>query len=161
MEYTLKNILFATDLGPHGPEIFKHAAGLAQQFGAKIYLIHVAEPLSEYAQSLVDTYVPDHVLESLRKEGYEKALSEMHRRLEAFCKDKLLAGTEQLIADMRVAEGFPAQVILEEAKRIGADIIVLGSHGQSALSEMLLGSVAHRVIMKSTLPVLLVPIKRG
>ena len=161
MEYAIKTILYAADLGPYGPEIFKHAAGLAQQFGAKIHIVHVVEPLTEYAQSLIDTYVPDHVLESLRKEGHEQAMQEMHRRLETFCKEKLHAGAETLIADMRIVEGFAAQSILQEAKRVSANLIVMGAHGRSALGELLMGSVAHKVILKSTLPVLLVPIKEG
>jgi nucleotide-binding universal stress UspA family protein len=159
MEYTINAILYAADLSPHGPEVFKHAAGLAQQFGAKIHVIHAVEPLSQYAYSLVDTYVPSDALESLRREGFERARQDMQRRLEAFCQDKLLAGADKLVADMRVVEGLPAQTILDEAKRIAANVIVLGSHGHSAVGELLIGSVAHKVVMKSTIPVLLVPIR--
>ncbi len=160
MAYDITTILYATDLGPHGPEVFNHAAGVAQQFGAKVHVIHTLEPMSDYAESLIDTYVPADQLETLRKEGFEGALSEMHRRLESFCKDKLHTDADQVITDMRVVQGLPAQVILSEAKRIDAQMIVLGSHGQSALGEMFMGSVAHKVIMHSKIPVLLIPIRR-
>ena len=65
---------------------------------------------------------------------------------------------ERLIADIQIIEGSPARSILEEAQRVNADMIVLGSHGHSAIGEVMLGSVAHKIAMKATVPVLLVPI---
>ena len=50
--------------------------------------------------------------------------------------------------------------VLSEQKRLAADLIVLGSHGHTALGEMLIGSVAHKVTVKSPVPVLLVPINQ-
>jgi len=41
---------------------------------------------------------------------------------------------------------------------VSAELIVLGSHGHTAIGETVLGSVAHKVTMKATVPVLLVPI---
>src|SRR5574337_621431 len=69
------------------------------------------------------------------------------------------AGQEEVIGSVQVLEGYPAETVLAEAERLGADLIVLGSHGHSALGEMLIGSVAHRVSAVATVPVLLVPIK--
>jgi len=160
MDYAIKTILYATDLGPHGPEIFNHAFGIAKQSGAKIYVVHVVEPVSDYAHSLLENYVPADRLEALRQEGFDKALQEIHQRLEAFCRDKLHSDATQVVADTRVVEGIPSAVILSEAERINADLIVLGSHGHSALGELVMGSVAHKITMKSKVPVLLVPIKR-
>ena len=158
MEYPIRNVLYATDLGPHGPEVARHAAGLAQQFQAKIHVTYAVEPISECASSLINTYMPSEVVEAVRREGYEQAFKEMQRRLKQFCEEQNFdAG---MVADMRVVEGKPAQVILNEARRVNADVIVLGSHGHSALGEMLIGSVAHTVTMKSPVPVLLVPVKR-
>jgi nucleotide-binding universal stress UspA family protein len=160
MDYNIRTILHATDLGAHGPAIFNHAFVLAKQFGAKIHIVHALEPISEYGHAMVETYVPPEMLESVRNQGFEAARKEMHRRLEKFCEDKLHADAHTVVADMRVVEGMPAQVILDEAKRLNADLIVLGTHGLSALGEIFLGSVAHKVIMRSPVPVFLVPIKR-
>jgi nucleotide-binding universal stress UspA family protein len=160
MAYTVKSILYATDLGPHGPEVFSHATAVAQQFGAKIHIVHVVEPMGEYAHSLLVNYLPEDKLNALRREGFDEARQEISRRLEKFCQEKLYAGTAGLVASAQVLDGLPYQVILDEAKRINADLIVMGSHGQTALGEMFMGSVAHKVTLKSTVPVLLVPIKR-
>ena len=51
MDYTIRTILYATDLGPHGVEVFNHAFSLAKQYGAKIHVVHALEPMSDYAQS--------------------------------------------------------------------------------------------------------------
>lgn len=157
MEYSIRTILCAVDLGPHGPEVARHAIGLARSFGAKIHLVHVIEPLSDYLNALVANYVPSDVLESVREHGFGQARQEMAQRLNQFCQD--LAVDPANLEGNRILEGLPYQAILDEAKRIGADIIVLGSHGQTAVGELFLGSVAHKVIMKSPIPVLLVPIK--
>ena len=149
--------------GPHGAEVFNHAFSLAKQYDAKIHVVHALEPMSDYAQSLVETFVPPDTLKALHQDGFEQVHQEMRRRLEKFCEDSLHPEAKTVVADMRVVEGHPAQVIVDEAQRIGADLIVLGSHGQTALGEMLIGSVAHKVLMKARhpgIPVFLVPIDR-
>jgi nucleotide-binding universal stress UspA family protein len=160
MDYAIRTILYATDLGPHGPMIFGHAFALAKQFGAKIHVVHAVEPMSEFAHSLIEIYVSAEIRDTRRKEVHESALAEMQERLDTFCKDKLHADAHTVVTDMRVLEGLPAQVILDEAERAKADMIVLGSHGRTALGEMFIGSVAHKVTVKSTVPVLVVPIPR-
>ena len=52
--------------------------------------------------------------------------------------------------------GSPAAAILEQAREMGAGLIVVGSHGRSSLGGLLLGSVAHKVIQLSSCPVLVV-----
>lgn len=160
MEQTIRTILYATDLSLYGPKIFAYAAEIAQRFGARIHIVHVLEPVSEYAQSLISNYVSPEAMESLRNEGYEEAQKEMHRRLEKFCREKFSDTHEQLVTEMRVIEGLPFRVILDETKRINADLIVMGSHGRTALGEFFMGSVAHKVTNKATVPVLIVPIKK-
>ena len=54
----------------------------------------------------------------------------------------------------RTEEGRPANKILEYAKAINADVIVMGTHGRSGLVQMLLGSVAEEVARAAPCPVL-------
>jgi nucleotide-binding universal stress UspA family protein len=158
MDYPIRAILFATDLSGHAPEVARHAIGIAHRFGAKLHVLHALEPLSDYAYSLLDTYLPPETLEALRQQGgLDAARQSMQQRLEQFCREQ--GAPEGTVATIKVVEALPAMAILDEAKSIGADLIVMGSHGQSALSEIFMGSVAHKVIMNSKLPVLLVPIK--
>jgi len=158
MDYPIRTILFATDLSEHAPEVARHAIGIAQRFGAKLHVLHALEPLSDYAYSLLDSYLPYETLELMRQQGgLDAARQVMQQRLEQFCREQ--GAPEGAVASIKVIEALPAMAILDEAKSIGADLIVIGSHGQSALSEIFMGSVAHKVIMRSSLPVLLVPIK--
>ena len=53
-------------------------------------------------------------------------------------------------------EGYPATVIEDEAARIGADLVVIGSRGRPGLKHLLLGSIAERVVQKAPCPVLTV-----
>jgi nucleotide-binding universal stress UspA family protein len=160
MNYEVNNILYATDLGRHGPEVFRHAMGLSRAFNAKIHVVNVLEPLSEYAESLLSTYMSKEVRTKIDNEGFEEARKEMQARAEKLCKDSGLSreDLEEMIGDVQVVEGVPHKAILEAARRVKAELIVMGSRGQRPVGEMLLGSVAHKVVMKSEVPVLLVPI---
>ncbi len=159
MAYTIGTILYAIDLSSHNTKVFQHAAGLAQGFGAKIHIIHALEPIGDFAHSMLDNYVPPQEQERLQKESYTAIHSKLKTRLEQLCKDELHVELNQLVAGIQLLEGRPSQVILEEAKRVGADLIVLGSHTHSALDEMLIGSVARKVTQNANVPVLLVPMR--
>jgi nucleotide-binding universal stress UspA family protein len=58
-------------------------------------------------------------------------------------------------------EGNPAREIVEHAKRCGADLVCMGTHGRGGLNRLLLGSVAERVVRASEVPVLTVRVGEG
>jgi universal stress protein A len=58
-------------------------------------------------------------------------------------------------------EGNPGDEIVDYAAKIGADLIVMGSHGRTGLSRLLLGSVAEKVLHRATCPVLVVPVREA
>jgi nucleotide-binding universal stress UspA family protein len=70
---------------------------------------------------------------------------------------------EKVFGDFKVwlftEEGNPYEAILRVAKEWEADLIVLGTHGRTGLSHLLIGSVAEKVIRHSTIPIFIVPIK--
>lgn len=158
-----KTILYPTDLSAHSPEIFRYAVGVAERYDAKIIILHAVEPLSPFAKSMVDLYVTKEKSEELHKQAVESMLAEIHRRLERFCDEELCTdpGYSKRVADIRVVEGRPAEAILKEIKRVNPDLVVMGSHGHTAVGEILLGTTAHRVTQRSTAPVLLVRLQRG
>jgi nucleotide-binding universal stress UspA family protein len=160
VEYDIKTILYATDLGPSGPEVVNHAVGLARRFDARIHAIHVTEPMSRFSNTLVEKYLPKDSVNKFREQALEEARRELEERARDYFRKHLFADTdaEHLFADIRVVEGSPATSILKEAERIDADLIVLGDRGYSPLNELLIGSVAHKVMMTAKTPVLLVPI---
>ncbi len=158
-----KTILYPTDLSAHSPEIFRYAVSLAERYDAKIVIVHAVEPLSPFAKSMVDLYVTKEKSEELHREAVESMLAEIHRRLEKFCDQELCTdpGYSKRVAEIKVLEGRPAEVILQEIKRVKPGLVVMGSHGHTAVGEILLGTTAHRVTQRSPVPVLLVRLPKG
>jgi nucleotide-binding universal stress UspA family protein len=69
---------------------------------------------------------------------------------------KAFASQQDWTVDMRHAAGYPPDVIADFAKAEKFDLIVMGTHGQSALSNLVLGSVVNGVLARCETPVLLV-----
>jgi nucleotide-binding universal stress UspA family protein len=157
----IQTIIYATDLEEHARPVFRHAVGLAERYSATIVLLHVIEPLSPSAQSLVASVLPEGMPESLRREGMERVRNKIEVRLNQFCEDELGMQPNdcRIIKDARVVEGRIAATILSQAADVNADVIVMGTHGRTGVSEMFLGSVAHQVVHRSRLPVFLVPLE--
>ena len=159
MQYIISSLLYATDLGPRGPEVFRYATSLAEHYGSRIHLLHVIEPPQVFRESLADRYLSTEAAAALKEWGHDEARTELEARLERFSQSVMAAekANRASVADIRVLSGSPAQVILDEARRIKADCIVLGSNHHSAFEGMVIGSVARKVTMASPYPVFLVP----
>jgi nucleotide-binding universal stress UspA family protein len=153
----IRTILYPTDLNPRAPEVFRYAMSLAHRYDAGIVLLHVVEPLTHYAQSLVRMYVPQQG-EGLPEDARQRILAGLHQRLRHFCTDEVCvdAGGAERVREIRVLEGQPAEVILGEVERVAPDLVVVGAHGHTAVGEVLIGSVSHKVVQRSPVPVLVV-----
>lgn len=155
----LKNILYASDLGLYGPFILEHVCELACKHNAKVTVVHAVEPVSIFADALLETYVPQNEKEALKDHGYEAVMATIsHRVRQAFEDDFIdLNGSKECIADVMVLDGDPSQVIMAVAKNIDADLIILGTHGGHSESRIAIGSVASKVMQLSHVPIYLVP----
>ena len=60
-----------------------------------------------------------------------------------------------------VARGTAHEQIVEQARKLRADLVILSTHGRSGLSHLLIGSVADRVVRTAPVPVLTVPVRRA
>ena len=156
---TIRTILYATDLEPHAPGVLGYAVALAQRHAAKIVLLHVVEPLGPTARSLVRNVLPQGQLEEMHAQGLERLHEEIRERLENFRTEQLQGADGEVVSEVRVVEGPPAETIMEQAHDAGADLIVMGTHGRAGMGEFMLGSVAHKLMQQSKLPVFLVPLR--
>ncbi|MGF1562779.1 MAG: universal stress protein [Geminicoccaceae bacterium] len=156
----IKTILYATDLDAHAAKVFRYAVAMAQAYEAKIILLTVMEPLTDTGEALLRGAIPDEELERYRKEGLTRAEQDLHARIEAFCQAELGPDVHEsdVIAETRVVRGHPAQVIVDQAKTTGVDVIVMGMHSHSRFEQLFIGSEAHKVVNHSKTPVLLVPL---
>lgn len=111
---------------------------------ARVTLLHVYRMPHE-----VVTPWPAPVLIEASRGIAEEAL----QRLEEIARPLRELGIE---TDLLAREGYPPEVIDEEARRIGADLIAMGTHGRSGLKRLLLGSTAERVLPAAPCPVLTV-----
>lgn len=137
----IQNILCPIDFSPPSQKALDYATFLAKQFQANLQLLHVIEPL-------VSSMLMGHALQmaaQVEAELEEQAKKELSKIAQNLNYTKLSTKT---------LRGNTFAEILEEAQN--ADLIVLGTHGRSGLSHLLLGSVAERVVRKAPCPVLTV-----
>lgn len=160
MQFKIERILYATDLGPRGPDVFRCAVSIAEQYGASIHILHVVEEPAIIRNNIAERYISGSVLGDYRESTLEEAIDEIKRRLEQFSRSTLDSeeSMHARVAEIKVLTGRPGRTILAEADRIDADCIVLGSRRYSGMSDMLIGSVARKVTLKATRPVFLFPV---
>ena len=145
---SLSKILYPTDFSEYSLAALPYAIGLVQQNNAELYCLHVVEmPHEEYLTGdyMVPLNVP-HVPE-------DKIIRTARSRLEKFVKENL---SDLNKVTPRVLVGTPFVEIIRYAREQSIDLIVMGTHGHSALAAMLLGTVAEKVVRKAPCPVLTV-----
>ena len=144
-----KRILVPVDGSLTSKVGLEHAAGLAKPLGATIRLINVVDELSVVPAVDAAALVALPTLIAGLKEAGQKVLEESAR----------VAASQGVQAQAVLLESHGAQVshvIVEDAKKWGADLICMGTHGRRGLNRLLLGSDAERVLRVATVPVLLV-----
>ncbi|HKI51864.1 MAG TPA: universal stress protein [Geothermobacteraceae bacterium] len=154
----INQILYATDLGSGSTHVFRFALSLASKYQAQVTILNVVEPLSTFAQSLVELHISHQDSQNQHADIRKSLLNQLRQRLHDFCEKEACLADENLVADIHVIEGQPAETIIKQATDLEADIIVMGTHRHSVVGETLLGSTAHKVLHSSALPVLLVRI---
>ena len=141
-----QNILVPVDGSDTSFAAVKQAAELAKVFGSKITVVQVMT---------LDPYIASEYL----AHGQSNMLIERARE---FIQDNINVAKEQFLAEgvkveTRLLEGqMIHQEIINAAKEINADLIVIGSHGRTGLKKFFLGSVAQKILGETSVPVLVV-----
>ena len=141
----IARILVPTDFSTASDDALAQAKTLAGRFGSSLHLLHVFEDPFTSAAFASEMYATLPL--SLRDDMFRDAERRLAERLPADEK-MLFNGTTEIVS------GTPATTIVEYAATLGAELIVIGTHGRSGLSHLLLGSVAERVIRLAAVPVL-------
>ncbi|HWE39444.1 MAG TPA: universal stress protein [Isosphaeraceae bacterium] len=141
-----QTILFAADFSARSRAAFDVACSLADEATTRIVALHVVEPgpVPEPTVSFGELGLMDAEDESGL--GYRERLELRLRRY--------YVPHRPVELEYRVAVGTPADVVLRTAEEVGADLIVMGSHGRSGMRRLLAGSVAESVLRRSRYPVL-------
>jgi nucleotide-binding universal stress UspA family protein len=141
----VKRILMATDFSPYSREALDYAVYLAQSLDAELHLLHVFEP-PFFSHTGVSPSIQHEVQEWI---GQNK--KEASQTLQALAKEIQTQGVK---VSTIFREGTPFLGILKSADEISAHLIILGTHGRTGLPHVLMGSVAERVVRKSSCPVM-------
>lgn len=140
-----KHILVPTDGSPASDFAVRSALALAAENGARITALHVLPDFHvfSYRPRVLDETKEDFLKESTAHgTALLAAVTEAARARQVPCEPLLLRGDR------------PHHKILEAAKSSGCDLIAMATHGALGLKGMLLGSETHKVLLHSTVPVL-------
>jgi len=140
-----KELVVPTDFSEYSLRAIDYGVEIAEKFGAHVALVYVVEPLLQ-AADLTWTTVDFEELNKAHKETAEK-------QLEKLAEERFPKG---IGCDTVILFGKPFVEILKYAKEKNADLIVMATHGRGAISHLLLGSTAEKVVRKATCPVLTV-----
>lgn len=136
-----ETVVLALDGSDRSKRAIPAAMELAKQAGGRIVVAHVDERIA--AKGDMPSVHPNET----------ELVEEIKRQAEAISAD----GVETTVELSTVVLGGPAPEIAKIAKAADGGVIVVGSHGRSALTGMVLGSVAHKLVHISECPVLVVP----
>jgi nucleotide-binding universal stress UspA family protein len=134
----LRRVLVATDFEPASDAALVYGRALARNFGASLHLLHVAE--NQFLR-------PSPTDPAVIKAAYLRSLNE---RLTADDRGALGAHAALEVSDET------ADAIVKYARLENIDLIVMGTHGRGAMAQVLVGSVAERVVRTAPCPVLTV-----
>jgi nucleotide-binding universal stress UspA family protein len=135
----IRTVLHPTDFSESSEFAFRLACSLAGDYGARLMVLHVAEPPMAVAGEGVLMLPPEADLEPLREK-----LQQLRPR------------GAKVQVEHRLVQGDAATEILRVAEETKCDVILLGTHGRTGLRRLLMGSVAEQVVRRAPCPVVTV-----
>jgi len=142
-----RNVLAATDGSDLGTAAVNHAASIARAFNASLTIVTVAVQVPVFDGIEPGGAIPQSVFNDLRRAAVDQCSATLKKAAETAGPG---ARTDMIESTSAYAG------ILELAKKIGADLIVMGSHSRTPLGRLILGSQAAKVVSLSDVPVLIV-----
>ena len=154
----MKKVLIALDYDPPAETIAEKGYELANSMNAEVVLVHVVAEAFYYS---AQNYSPIMGYEGFNNMDVVQLanINELRNAAQNYLnmsKQHLGDNTIQTL----VKEGDFGEAIVDAAKEVNADVIVLGSHGRRGLDKMLLGSVAEQVLHKTEIPLFIIPTKK-
>jgi nucleotide-binding universal stress UspA family protein len=161
--YEVKTILVPTDFSEGSQTALAHATTLARLFKAKIVVLHVIETL---------TYTMTESLQRVDAYTMVKSMTESPQLMDVYAlvKRAVEPALDQLVQDLQkdhvsatrcLVQGTAYDQIVAQAKEVGADLVVMGTHGRRGVNHLFMGSVAERVVRMAPCPVLTVRSQDG
>jgi nucleotide-binding universal stress UspA family protein len=160
----MKCILVPIDFSDVTPPVIDLARQLAKAFGAEICLVHVRELTAAaspgalgYGLAGMPELAP---MSGVPMPGFKpmpEAIPEDEGQKSKLAKWEKEIARQGIKVSLNEPTGAVVEEILNQADKLNADLIVMGTHGHSAMYNLLVGSATKGVLKRSTCPVLLVP----
>lgn len=143
----IKNILVAIDFNDTVGDLLGYAEAIACKFDAKVWVVHVAAPNPDFAgYEPGPQYIRDFRADELREE---------HRTLQNICKTFL---DEKLDCEALLIQGSTVETVVEEAKKLKCDLLIVGTHKRSFFHELFNENISLELLKKAEIPLLAIPI---
>ncbi len=153
----IRKILFATDITPAAKFAARYACAIGNKFNAKVWAVHVVpDLLAEYSAGAGFTMKDPVRQEEFNRDAVENA--------EQVLKERIRTTSEKVVQEIEfcplskdrifVKTGDPVEQIIKTAEQGDFDLIIMGTHGDQGIEDILLGSTAQGVIHASKIPVL-------
>ena len=150
-----KKILWATDFSIHAHDAGQKALECARCSGGTLYDLSVVDPddLPVILEGVPDPFIQEEQIDQINKRlesQYEqRVLDHLKHEIESL-------GANPVSIETLIRVGIPWKEIVQAAKELGVDLIVLGSHGKHSLEELILGSTVENVTRHAPCPVLVI-----
>jgi nucleotide-binding universal stress UspA family protein len=144
---TLKKILVAADFSEPSDAALAYGRELARTFAASLTVLHIVDNILTRAYGAEGVVLVD---QELQREIETSAQRQVDGLL--FDEDRQALGAVGLV----ITSNSPSAAIVTYARDASVDLIVMGTHGRGAIAQLLMGSVAERVVRIAPCPVLTV-----
>ncbi len=142
----IKNVVVATDFSDIADKAFTTAVQLASQLGATLHIVHIVQIHPANMPESGNVNIKE--LEALEENAASENMKEYTNGLD-----------DELKVSCHIVHGDPAGQVLKLVKDQNADLIVMGTHGRTGISRLIMGSVAESVLKSSQVPVVCVKSK--
>lgn len=155
---TTKKVMIALDYNPNATRIAEIGFSFAKAMHAEVTLLHVLENEVYYTSFMTSPFIGIGDFDNAT--FYQYIHSSGLNQAANYYLEKIKKHLEDSKIKTLVENGDYAEVILKTAKHLKADLIVMGSHSQKWLEQIIIGSTTENVLNQTTIPLLIIPIKK-
>ena len=138
-------ILVPVDFSTTSNKAFAYAREMVKCWGGELHILHVLD--TDFLTGAVHITI----------EPLDESVAKWRKRAEDKLKSTYKGeGGGDLPGDIHIRDGKPNEEILKAAEELGADMIIIGSHGRHGIERAIFGSVAERVVKYAPMPVLVI-----
>jgi nucleotide-binding universal stress UspA family protein len=146
----MKTLLVPIDFSEMTRSVVTAAGSFAEKFGSKVILIHVIMPPPPITNDYTLSVGTMQEVLGINERAAQTKLNRYAKKLSA----------DGIKLETRVLQGPPGYSIIEEAKRVKATAIVIGSHGHGKLYDLFVGSTANTILKDATCTVIVLPSRK-